>query len=77
MTLYLIQKQTGEFLHKQLGWTPPMEPSQLFRTPHKDVALNQLIELNTKDVSLRAAVVTCDTDDKGLPLLADPLASAS
>jgi hypothetical protein len=67
MTLFIIQNHQGEFLDKQLNWAPPGDIGNLFHTPHRDVALNQLIELNARDVQLRAGVVTCSADEKGRP----------
>lgn len=67
MPLYIIQTRGGKYLSKQVEWLDHCPPSQLFATPYKDVALNQLIELNTRDINLRATVVDCDSDDKGLP----------
>lgn len=70
MTLYIIQSQSGAYLDKQLAWVSAADASSLFHTPHKDVALNQLIELNTRDINLRATVVPCEVDDRGRPQLA-------
>ena len=67
MTVYIIQSEAGKFLDKDLAWVAAADANSLFRTPHKDVALNQLIEINTRDISLRARVVTCQTDDRGRP----------
>ena len=67
MTLYIIQSHSGELLDRHLGWTASARADDLFRTPHRDIALNQLIELNARDVHLRAQVVACDKDDRGLP----------
>lgn len=80
MSLYLIQNQAGAYLDKQLNWCLIPDPNQLFRTPHRDVALNQLVELNARDISIRASVVSCEVNDKGLPIVdtqsTEPLASA-
>ena len=70
MTVFIIQSESGKFLDKHLVWVKDADSASLFRTPHKDVALNQLIEINTRDISLRARVVTCATDNRGLPDLA-------
>ena len=56
-------------LDKHLQWTHDIESSPLFYTPHRDIALNQLIELNAKDISLRAEIVECAADSKGRPLV--------
>ena len=80
MSLYLIQNQASAYLDKQLNWSLIPDPNQLFRTPHKDVALNQLVELNARDISMRAVVVSCEVNEKGLPIIeaqrAEPMASA-
>ena len=70
MPLYIIQSQGGQVLDKHLNWVDGVDRSQLFSTPHRDVALNQLIELNTRDIQLRARVVACDCDDRGNPVVA-------
>ena len=67
MTLYIIQSHSGEFLTRQLEWAADVRAGDLFQTPHRDVALNQLIELNARDINLRASVKTCDSDDRGQP----------
>ena len=67
MTLYIIELMSGEFLDRHQAWVKAPNADALFQTPHKDVALNQLIELNAKDINLRARVITCDTDDRGQP----------
>lgn len=77
MSLYVIQSRSGQFLDKHLGWQDYPNPAQLFSTPHKDIALNQLIELNAKDVQLRASVVACQADERGNPILETPLADAA
>lgn len=69
MTLYIIQTISGELLDRNLQWVTDVKPEALFQTPHKDVALNQLIELNAKDISLRARVVPWDSSDRGQPAL--------
>jgi len=74
MTLYIIENDRGERLDKQLNWVSAMETGNLFHSPHRDVALNQLIELNARDIHVRARVVACETDDRGRPL---PAAVAS
>jgi hypothetical protein len=69
MTLYIIQSASGNFLDKHLVWLEAPQVSQLFRTSHRDVALNQLIELNTKDVHLRAWVIACESNEHGDPVI--------
>mgnify|MGYP003343979834 CR=1 FL=1 len=37
-------------------------PDELFKTEHRDIALNQLVELNAKDINLRATIVSIDNE---------------
>ena len=69
MKIYIIQSQDMATLDKHLEWTHNIESSGLFYTPHRDIALNQLIELNAKDISLRADIVECAADPKGRPVV--------
>jgi len=69
MALYILQNNQEEWLNKAMEWVYGCRAEELFATPHKDIALNQLIELNTRDIDLRARIVACDSDDKGRPRL--------
>ncbi len=74
MTSYLIKNGHSQFLTKEMEWVYDSS-SALFHTPHKDVALNQLTELNTKNIQLRAKVITCALDAKGRPILPQDVAA--
>ena len=69
MTVFILQNQHGQYLNKEGDWVCGSDATTLFRSPHHDVALNQLVEANAKDYSLRAAVVTCELDSRGRPVL--------
>ena len=69
MRIYIIQSQDMATLDKHLQWTRDIEASSAFLYPPRDIALNQLIELNAKDISLRADVVECSADSKGRPVV--------
>ena len=79
MTVFILQNQHNQFLSKDNEWVNSGEAGALFRSSHYDVALNQLIEINSKDHSLRGAVVACELDSKGRPQInvesADPAES--
>lgn len=68
--LYVIQDRHGRFLSRREEWVEPASRETLFRSEHKDLALNTLFELNTRDVNLRAVVVEVDCDEQGRPLTA-------
>lgn len=69
MTCFLLQNNRGEFLDKSLEWASGAKADEVFQTSHRDVALNQLVELTTRDFSLRARVINCELDDRGRPRL--------
>jgi hypothetical protein len=69
MKTYIIQSQDMATLDKHLQWIHNVDSSSLFYTPHRDIALNQLIELNAKNTSLRASIVECAADPKGRPVV--------
>ena len=72
MTLFVLRDRLGNYLARDLSWTTAEAVTTWFQTPHKDIALNQLQELNAKDVDLRAQVVLCDLDAKSRPVIPDP-----
>ena len=69
MKIYILQTQGQRTLNKDLEWSSEADRNAVFQTPHRDIAINQLIELNAKDISLRAAIVECEADSKGRPVL--------
>ena len=69
MKIYILQKHDKMTLNSDLEWISDIKPSDVFYTSHRDIALNQLIELNAKDTDLRADIIECDADAKGCPVL--------
>jgi hypothetical protein len=69
--VFVIQNQHGQFLSRQKEWLEKTEISQLYKTPHRDLAINELVEITAKDTDARAKVVEAPTSPKGLPLVAD------
>ncbi len=69
MKIFILQTQDQRTLNNDLEWSSEADCNAIFHTPHKDIAINQLIELNAKDISLRASVVECEADSKGRPVL--------
>ncbi|MAZ88815.1 MAG: hypothetical protein CL693_14340 [Cellvibrionaceae bacterium] len=70
-TIFLLQNQHKSFLNKQGEWCSGREAASLYRTVHRDEALNQMIEVNSRDYTLRLKILECETNDRGLPLLKD------
>jgi len=69
MKTYVLQAQNNDVLDKELQWASEITAKYIFNTPHRDIALNQLIELNAKDVNLRAEVLECELSPNGVPTL--------
>ena len=69
MTAFILQNQHEQYLNKSLEWVNGGDAKQLFKSPHRDVVLNQLMELNAKDIQLRATVITCELNMAGSPVL--------
>lgn len=67
--IYVVRNQRDQFLSKQNEWVSGSERHALFRSAHRDVAVNQLFEATLRDFDVRAEVVACRADSRGDPLL--------
>lgn len=67
--VFVIRNQTGQYLTRKGEWVSGRDTSALFHQPWYDQALNQLIEINAKDIELRGTVVALEQDDKGRPVV--------
>jgi len=70
--LYLIVDQYNHFLEKSGEWTDTLRTNQVYRTIHKDEALNELLELNAKHIEFRLRIIEANLTEKGLEPL-EPL----
>ena len=69
--LFILQNQDLLFLGKQNNWVDGRDLGALFKTVHKDEAINQMFEASSKDYKQRIKVVSCAANEKGLPVI-DP-----
>jgi hypothetical protein len=69
--LFILQNQQKLFLGKQNNWLDGRDLNALYKTPHKDEAINQMVETSSKDYTQRIKVISCAANEKGLPLI-DP-----
>lgn len=69
--LFILQNQDKLFLGKQNIWLDGRDLNALFKTAHRDEAINQMFEASSKDYKQRIKVVTCAVNEKGLPAI-DP-----
>ena len=69
--VFVISNQQGLFLGKQGQWLDDSEPAAAWRSPHRDVALNHMIENNAREIEQRLVLLQCPLNDKDIPLLGD------
>lgn len=68
--LYILRNQHGYFLGKQKDWLDGRDRGALYKTPHKDEAINLKVEVSAKDFEQRIHILPCQPDERGLPVLA-------
>ena len=68
---FVLQNQDKLFFGKSKEWVDGYDANSLFKTLFKDEAINQMVEISSKDYKQRVKVITCDLNEKGLPIL-DP-----
>ncbi|WP_341936661.1 hypothetical protein [Marinimicrobium sp. C2-29] len=74
--LYILQNQEGLFLGKQKDWLDGRDRGALYKTPHRDEAVNLKVEVSAKDFEQRITIHSCQTDERGLPVIgADAVSS--
>lgn len=70
-TVFLLQNQHKHLLGKSGDWLDGRNVIGLYRTAHKDEALNQQFEAGSKDYSLRIHILECELNSKKQPVIAD------
>ena len=68
-TVFVIRNQLGQYLDKHSGWLSGKDANALFRVDHRDEALNTLIEINAKDITLRGKILEVPVDDRKRPIV--------
>jgi hypothetical protein len=68
-SVFVVTNQDGMFASKQKEWLDGREPKLLFRSPHKDEAINIVFELSSKDIYVRAEAITVELDDNKQPIV--------
>jgi hypothetical protein len=69
--LFILQNQDKLFLGRQNNWLDGRDLAALYKTPHKDEAINQMVEASSKDYKQRIKILSCSANEKGLPVI-DP-----
>ena len=72
--LFVVQNQHGLYWGKGTHWVGGEDNQRVYRSRHRDDAINLVFELSSKDVELRAQVLECELDHRDQPVVtpADP-----
>ena len=68
-SVFVVKNQLGQYLNKQQEWVEGSDSHTLFRTLHKDEAINTVFEVSSRDIYLRAEAIACELDAKGNPIV--------
>lgn len=63
-TVFVLRNQDHLYFDKRGEWTDGSDSSSLYRTPYKDEALNQKLELTVRHPDLRITLLSFQLDDK-------------
>jgi hypothetical protein len=74
--LYILSNQHGYFLGKQKDWLDGRDRGALYKTPHRDEAVNVKVEVSAKDFEQRITIHSCQTDERGLPVIGSDAVSS-
>jgi len=66
---FILQNHDKLFFGKNKEWVDGYDANAVFKTPHKDEAVNQMFEITSKDYKQRVKVLACDLDEKALPII--------
>jgi hypothetical protein len=66
---FILQNQDKLFFGKNKEWVDGYDANAVYKTLHKDEAVNQMFEITSKDYKQRVKVISCDLDEKALPII--------
>lgn len=69
--VFILQNQHQAFLNKHSEWVDGRDANVLFRTQHKDEAINQMVEVSSRDYTQRVHLLECEVNDRNNPIIAD------
>lgn len=71
--LFVLQNHEKLLLSKQGAWVDGRDLNVLYKSSYKDEAINQMVEVSSKDYRQRIQVLSCGVTEKGLPLISEDL----
>lgn len=66
---FILQNQDKLFFGKSKEWVDGYDANAVYKTLHKDEAVNQMFEITSKDYKQRVKVIICELDEKALPII--------
>lgn len=66
---FILQNQDKLFFGKNKEWVDGYDANAVYKTLHKDEAVNQMFEITSKDYKQRVKVINCELDEKALPII--------
>ena len=66
---FILQNQDKLFFGKNKEWVDGYDANAVFKTLYKDEAINQMVEISSKDYKQRVKVIACELNEKGLPII--------
>ena len=69
--VFVLQNQDKQFLTKSGEWCDGRDANTLYRTEHKDEAINQQFEVSSKDYTLRISLLSCALNERRHPVIAE------
>ena len=68
-TIFVIRNQNGHYLGRHGEWLDGSHVPGLFRTEHRDAAVNELVEVNLRDFDLRGEIIVCEAASGDYPVV--------
>ncbi len=66
---FILQNQDKLFFGKSKEWVDGYDANAVYKTLHKDEAVNQMFEITSKDYKQRVKVISCELNEKALPII--------
>jgi len=68
-TVFVIRNQYGHYLGRNGEWLDGSHVPGLYRTEHRDAAVNEMVEVNLRDFDLRGEIIACEAETGDYPVV--------
>ena len=66
---FILRNQQGLYLNRRREWVEPSEAPAFYKTQNRDEAINEMVEVNSKDIAQRIQIVECELNHRGDPVI--------